>query len=446
MKHSKLTKSIVAVATIAALVYLPAVNVAADTVKTDTGTDGKSFIVRPYVWALGFKGDVGVGDYRTGVDVPFSDVLDALELGAILQLEGRSGRWGIIVDGVVVKLSEEKPTPGPFFSVVEPTVTMGALDASLAYRVLDVERGWLDILLGARYVKIDVELDLSPDYDAVDAISHKVVSQAASAIRDEVEAELYGHADEIAETLAANVGDIADQAKDLVREEVGNRVRERIGDILDEIGDRTPGPRGTDVSPSRDREEVIGDIKAKIRDRLEERLQDVKDEIRDAIAEEVKTRINDKLAEVAGKKDLIKKEIQRAAQEKIADLKRNASAAVRKELEKAEKELSALIEEGMNKAANKDINKDREWVDPYVGFRARVKLTDKIYLGGRGDIGGFGIGSDLTWQAFGGLGYAITDSILIEGGWRHLDIDYDHDDFIFDMAFSGAIFGVEISF
>jgi hypothetical protein len=444
MKNGMLTKSIVAVAAIAMLVFTSAVSGAADDVNSNTGDNGMSFIVRPYVWGLGFKGDVGVGDYRTGVDASVSDVLDALELGAILQLEGRCGRWGIIVDGVMVRLSEDKPTPGPFFSVVEPTVTMGSLEAALAYRVLDVERGWLDLLLGARFITIEAELDLSPDYDAVDTISSEVVSRTASAIRDEVQAEVQDHADEIAQELAAIAGDIRDRAEGRIREEVRGRVNQRIEDILDRIGDRTPG--GIDVSLGQERGNARDAIRDAIRDRLSERLQAIRDELRDAIAERASQRISDRLNEIAGNRDAIREEIESAAREAMNELRGNASAAAREALAEAEEALAAVIEDGMNEAANRDINRDRDWVDPYVGFRGRVNLTDKIYLGARGDIGGFGVGSDLTWQAFGGLGYAITDSIVIEGGWRHLDIDYEHDDFIFDMAFSGAVFGVDISF
>jgi opacity protein-like surface antigen len=261
MKNNKLTKSLMAVVAIAALAFSSGVGLAADDVNAEAGTDGMSFIVRPYIWGIGFDGEVGGRNRRTDVDASFSDVLDALDMGFILQVEGRYGRWGVIVDGVVLEVSEKTSTPGPLLSSIETTITLGAIDTALAYRVLDLERGWLDILTGARYVMIDIELDLSSDLAAVP-----------------------------------------------------------------------------------------------------------------------------------------------------------------------------------------DIEKDRDWVDPFIGFRARYELTDEVHLGGRADIGGFGAGSDFAWQVFGGLGYAVSDSVVIEAGWRHLDIDYDHDDFIFDMAFSGAIMGVEIAF
>ena len=41
-----------------------------------------------------------------------------------------------------------------------------------------------------------------------------------------------------------------------------------------------------------------------------------------------------------------------------------------------------------------------EWVDPFVGLRLRHELSPGRELQFLGDIGGFGVGSDLTWQLF----------------------------------------------
>ncbi|MFT6556462.1 hypothetical protein [Sneathiella sp.] len=49
----------------------------------------------------------------------------------------------------------------------------------------------------------------------------------------------------------------------------------------------------------------------------------------------------------------------------------------------------------------------KDWFDPFVGFRTRTDLTDKIQLRLRGDFGGFGVGSDSTWQAIGLLVFDV---------------------------------------
>ncbi|MCP6559458.1 hypothetical protein NL501_30000, partial [Klebsiella pneumoniae] len=48
------------------------------------------------------------------------------------------------------------------------------------------------------------------------------------------------------------------------------------------------------------------------------------------------------------------------------------------------------------------------WVDPVVGTRALLRLTDKLSLQAQADIGGFGAGSELTWSVLGTVNYLLT--------------------------------------
>jgi hypothetical protein len=71
-----------------------------------------------------------------------------------------------------------------------------------------------------------------------------------------------------------------------------------------------------------------------------------------------------------------------------------------------------------------------EWVDPFVGLRVRHQLAPGKELQFLGDVGGFGVGSDLTWQLFGGYSFdfAVWQSTL-HGvvGYRALAVDYSQD-------------------
>jgi len=72
-----------------------------------------------------------------------------------------------------------------------------------------------------------------------------------------------------------------------------------------------------------------------------------------------------------------------------------------------------------------------EWVDPFVGLRVRHELAPGRELQFLGDIGGFGVGSDLTWQLFAGYSFdfSIWRSTLLHGlvGYRALAVDYTQD-------------------
>jgi hypothetical protein len=54
------------------------------------------------------------------------------------------------------------------------------------------------------------------------------------------------------------------------------------------------------------------------------------------------------------------------------------------------------------------------------------------------DIGGFGIGADLTWEAEAALGIMVTKNIFTELGYRALAVDYDKDGLQMDTITHGV--------
>lgn len=51
------------------------------------------------------------------------------------------------------------------------------------------------------------------------------------------------------------------------------------------------------------------------------------------------------------------------------------------------------------------LNQSKDWIDPFIGLRISAKLSQSWEASLRGDIGGFGVSSDLTWQAIALVGY-----------------------------------------
>ncbi len=72
------------------------------------------------------------------------------------------------------------------------------------------------------------------------------------------------------------------------------------------------------------------------------------------------------------------------------------------------------------------------WLDPIVGIRGRVMPMDWLYLAYYGDAGGIGFGSEFSWQLYAGLGLA-ANGVDFELGYRHLFINYDGDDFDYEV-------------
>jgi hypothetical protein len=93
-----------------------------------------------------------------------------------------------------------------------------------------------------------------------------------------------------------------------------------------------------------------------------------------------------------------------------------------------------------------------DWLDPVIGARVRYAVAPGHELFLRGDIGGFGVGSDFSWQALGGYGFdfgsyqGITFSGVI--GYRALSVDYAQGEgrrrYEFDMLQHGPILGVSM--
>lgn len=87
-----------------------------------------------------------------------------------------------------------------------------------------------------------------------------------------------------------------------------------------------------------------------------------------------------------------------------------------------------------------------QWIDPTVGLSLRYDFNDKWFLNALGDIGGFGVGSDLTWQAFGAVGYNWTKTISTSIGYRALYEDYTDGGFVYNVTQQGVFAGLGIHF
>lgn len=56
---------------------------------------------------------------------------------------------------------------------------------------------------------------------------------------------------------------------------------------------------------------------------------------------------------------------------------------------------------------------------PVFGARVRMPLGGRWGATVYGDVGGFGIGSDISWQALGTVEYELSKHWQLGGGWRH---------------------------
>lgn len=93
-------------------------------------------------------------------------------------------------------------------------------------------------------------------------------------------------------------------------------------------------------------------------------------------------------------------------------------------------------------------NGDQDWVDPIVGLRYGYDFNDQWKLRLYGDIGGFGVSSDFTWQGLATIEYQPWKNVAIIAGYRAIGTNYEtgsgNDKFVYDATVYGPLLGIDI--
>lgn len=66
----------------------------------------------------------------------------------------------------------------------------------------------------------------------------------------------------------------------------------------------------------------------------------------------------------------------------------------------------------------------KTFIDPVIATRVNAPLAPRLSALVHADIGGFGVGSDFTYQVTGTLNYRAGRQFYVSAGWRHLHLNY----------------------
>lgn len=92
------------------------------------------------------------------------------------------------------------------------------------------------------------------------------------------------------------------------------------------------------------------------------------------------------------------------------------------------------------------VDGSKDWLDPLLGGRWIWSFADDWSLVTRGDIGGFGVGSDFSFHAIGIVEWQPFQYASFLAGYRALYMDYDEgsgrDHFNYDATVHGPIIGL----
>ena len=93
---------------------------------------------------------------------------------------------------------------------------------------------------------------------------------------------------------------------------------------------------------------------------------------------------------------------------------------------------------------------DQDWVDPVIGAHYAIPFADEWSLILRGDVGGFGVGSEFAWQALATMRWQVSERTGLLAAYRYIDMDYEDGNgsnyFNYDMSLSGPAVGVVFTF
>ena len=100
------------------------------------------------------------------------------------------------------------------------------------------------------------------------------------------------------------------------------------------------------------------------------------------------------------------------------------------------------------------VSRKAEWTDPFVGVRLKTDLNERWNLAGEADIGGFGAGSKLSYNAQAYLGYRtflFDRPTNLRVGYRVLSQDFKGPEllghtFKWDVVQHGPVVGLSMRF
>jgi hypothetical protein len=114
----------------------------------------------------------------------------------------------------------------------------------------------------------------------------------------------------------------------------------------------------------------------------------------------------------------------------------------------AENELDLVLNTSGNLFPNgkRNLSGKKSWSDPVFGVRTIVPFAQKWSFYGYADFGGFGVGSDITYQLLAGIRWQISKIISAKLAYRYLYQDYNDDDFVWDVTYNGPLLGIGFTF
>jgi hypothetical protein len=344
-----------------------------------TEPDRWQFLIASPGFLAGLNGTVGINGLDADVNTDFDQIFQHLDWVFALRVEANKGRFGIYGELIYLSLSDGAQLHDRLVDNVAVKVDEYLADAGVSWRLVDKPRFSLDVVSGSRYTNLYQRLALTGKTQVINTTSEQFVTAVSGALRDRLD------------NAISESGFISD---------VQSAIRARITNQL------VTNLRNDQRSPSipiaplagRHPEAIAGAVEKVIR------------------VEEARIRAEVDALGLVG-----------AAR----------AAAVQQRVAARQTAIAQNIAASLQRKLNQSFARADYWFDPYIGMRGRYNFNKVFYTAVRGEIGGFGIGSDLMWQVEGVIGCNLTRNIFTEIGYRALSFDYENDGLTFDTITHG---------
>lgn len=360
-----------------------------------------------YGWLVGIDGTTGVGPLTSTVDASFSDLFDFLNMAAAARFEARNGRWGIIADGFYADLEGSGNPPYPIYDHVDIDMKEFLGELSVAYRVYESPRGFVDVYAGIRYNSLEMDFSGVLDNAGLQAISDNASGRIVAGIQKRADAIAQPEVAAYKAAAAAERAAIESALTADIEAEADGRVKRDLEKQLLEIRRR-------------------GGLDA-----------------REIASAEITLAVTKQRAALAASTARLKVAQLRASVDATAQAEVRAAKA---DVQEAEKKLAAAINKQLVSRIPTDVSAKEDWVDPIVGVRAQWNINEKWFLAAKSDIGGFSVGSDFAWTLQATVGYNFNERYSLELGYRYLHTDYTNNAFTYDIANGGIYTSLNIKF
>lgn len=105
---------------------------------------------------------------------------------------------------------------------------------------------------------------------------------------------------------------------------------------------------------------------------------------------------------------------------------------------------------GLRRSGAASADRTVDWVDPVVGLRATYVPYDNWFVSGWADFGGFGVGSQQTYQLIGTVGYRFESGLDLFAAYRSYHFKYETgsaaDYLNLDLTYTGPEVGLAYRF